>query len=222
MEAARQRQMRFLLMKQEVAGAMLASTWGDITGSPGICMSTRGPGAANMVNGVAHALLDRSPLIAITDAYSRPTYEIGLRQRINQLALYEPIVKWSTTIDAKTVRQQVRRAMRTATGALRARCISTCRRARRRARPAIRPPTAAAAEPDRAGPGPRRSEAGPRHAGRRGGRSSWPASACSGTAPARAGRASPSGSARRSSPPPSARARSRRTIRCGPAASSAA
>ena len=34
MEAARQRQMRFLLMKQEVAGAMLASTWGDITGSP--------------------------------------------------------------------------------------------------------------------------------------------------------------------------------------------
>ena len=35
MEAARQRQMRFLLMKQEVAGAMLASTWGDLTGSPG-------------------------------------------------------------------------------------------------------------------------------------------------------------------------------------------
>ena len=81
MEAARQRQMRFLLMKQEVAGAMLAATWGDITGSPGICMSTRGPGATNMVNGVAHAYLDRSPLIAITNSYSRPTYEIGLRQR---------------------------------------------------------------------------------------------------------------------------------------------
>src|SRR5499425_1748839 len=63
MEAARQRQMRLLLMKQEVAGAMLASTWGDITGSPGICLSTRGPGAANMVNGVAHAFLDRPPLM---------------------------------------------------------------------------------------------------------------------------------------------------------------
>ncbi len=117
MEAARQRQMRFLLMKQEVAGAMLASTWGDITGSPGVCMSTRGPGAANMVNGVAHAYLDRSPLIAITDAYARPTYEIGLRQRLDQRAIYEPIVKWGTTIEAKVVRQQVRRAMRTATGA---------------------------------------------------------------------------------------------------------
>ena len=95
---------------------MLAATWGDITGSPGVCLSTRGPGAANMVNGVAHALLDRAPLIAITDPYSRPTYETGLRQRIDQLALYAPIVKWSTTIDAKTVRQQLRRAMRTATG----------------------------------------------------------------------------------------------------------
>jgi acetolactate synthase-1/2/3 large subunit len=76
MEAARQRQMRFLLMKQEVAGAMLAATWGDLTGSPGICLSTRGPGAANMVNGVAHAFLDRSPLIAITDTYSRTDREV--------------------------------------------------------------------------------------------------------------------------------------------------
>src|SRR5947199_10521457 len=110
MEAARQRQMRFLLMKQEVAGAMLASTWGDITGSPGICMSTRGPGATNMVNGVAHAFLDRSPLIAITVSYSRPTYEIGLRQRLNQLALYDPIVNWGPTIDGKVLRTPVRPA----------------------------------------------------------------------------------------------------------------
>src|SRR6201994_5039470 len=114
MEAARQRRMRFLLMKQEVAGAMLASTWGDLTGSPGICLSTRGPGAANMVNGVAHAFLDRSPLIAITDTYSRSTFETGLRQRINQQAIYEPIVKWSTVVDAKTVRQRGRRGMRVA------------------------------------------------------------------------------------------------------------
>lgn len=116
MEAARQRDMRFLLMKQEVAGAMLAATWGEISGSPGVCLSTRGPGAANMVNGVAHALLDRAPLIAITDAYARPTFETGLRQRLDQQALYAPLVKWTTTIDARTVRQQLRRAMRTATG----------------------------------------------------------------------------------------------------------
>jgi acetolactate synthase-1/2/3 large subunit len=68
-----------------------------------------------MINGVAHAFIDRSPLIAITDANSRPIYETGLRQRINQQAIYEPLVKWSTTLDAKTVRRQVRRAMRAAT-----------------------------------------------------------------------------------------------------------
>ena len=153
MEAARQRQMRFLLMKQEVAGAMLASTWGDLTGSPGICLSTRGPGATNMVNGVAHAFLDRSPLIAITDSYSRPAYETGLRQRLNQLAVYEPIVKWSTTIDAKAVRQQVRRAIRTATGgaarpgSFRVSAERSHARGRR-----IRRRAAAAAELDRPGP----------------------------------------------------------------------
>ncbi len=115
MEAARQRDMRFILMKQEVAGAMLAATWGDITGSPGVCLSTRGPGAANMVNGVAHAMLDRSPLIAITDRYAAPQQEVGLRQRIDQLALMAPVVKWGTTIDARVIRQQLARAMRTAT-----------------------------------------------------------------------------------------------------------
>jgi acetolactate synthase-1/2/3 large subunit len=117
MDAARKRGMRFILMKQEVAGAMLASTWGEITGSPGVCLSTRGPGAANMVNGVAHAYLDRCPLIAITDQYSGPTYETGLRQRLNQSAIYSPVTKWSTTINAQSVRQQIRRAMRIATAA---------------------------------------------------------------------------------------------------------
>ncbi len=114
MEAARQREMRFILMKQEVAGAMLAATWGEITGAPGVCLSTRGPGAANMVNGVAQAFLDRSPLIAITDRYPAPAHEVGLRQRLDQQGIYAPIVKWQTTLDARAVRQQVRRALRTA------------------------------------------------------------------------------------------------------------
>ncbi len=114
MDALRVRDMRFILMKQETAAAMLAATWGEVTGSPGVCLSTRGPGAANMVNGIAHAFLDRAPLIAITDRYSTPAHEIGLRQRIDQLGIYAPLVKWSGTLDARTVRQQIRRAMRSA------------------------------------------------------------------------------------------------------------
>ena len=115
MEAARQRDMRFILIKQEVAGAMLAATLGDLTGAPGVCLSTRGPGAANMVNGVAHAALDRSPLIAITDRYAAPEHAVGLRQRIDHLAMYVPLVKWGTTVEAGVARQQFARAMREAT-----------------------------------------------------------------------------------------------------------
>ena len=80
MDAARNRQVRFILMKQETAGAMMAATWGEITGSPGVSVSTRGPGAANMVNGVAHAWMDRAPLIVINDQYPGATYETGMRQ----------------------------------------------------------------------------------------------------------------------------------------------
>ena len=115
MDAARKRDMRFILVKQEVAGAMLAATWGDITGAPGVCLSTRGPGAANMMNGIAYAALDRSPMIALTDRYSAPEQAVGLRQRIDHIAMLAPLVKWGTTIDARVVRQQVARAMRTAT-----------------------------------------------------------------------------------------------------------
>ncbi|NLS06089.1 thiamine pyrophosphate-binding protein [Rhizobium sp. P32RR-XVIII] len=115
MDAARQRDMRFILMKQETAGAILASTWGEITGSPGVCLSTRGPGSTNMVNGAAYAALDRAPLIMITDRYGNPAHEIGLRQRLDQRAVYGPLMKWGTTIDARIIHQQLRRAMRTAT-----------------------------------------------------------------------------------------------------------
>lgn len=112
MQAVRERGMRFILVKQESAGAMLAATWGDITGAPGVCMSTRAPGAANMVNGVTHAWMDRSPLIAITDQYGPATYATGLRQRLDHLALYDSVTKWNATIQARTVRHTLRRVMR--------------------------------------------------------------------------------------------------------------
>jgi len=115
MEAARSLGMRFILVTQESAGAMLAATWGDITGAPGVCLSTRAPGAANMVNGVTHAWMDRSPLIAITDQYGPVTFATGLRQRLDHLALYDSVTKWNGTIGAKTVRHTLRRALRVAT-----------------------------------------------------------------------------------------------------------
>ena len=208
MEAARQRQMRFLLMKQEVAGAMLAATWGDITGSPGICLSTRGPGATNMVNGVAHAFLDRSPLIAITDAYSRPTYETGLRQRINQhrdLRADREVEHDDRRQDrapAGAPRHAHRDGDAARPGAFRISAERDHARGRR-----LRRRAAADAELDHARPGPRRPQAGARHA--RQGAAADPDRRPRRLLVRRLGRiraSSPSGSARRCSPPPNARA----------------
>ena len=63
-----------------------------------------------MVNGVAHAWLDRAPLIALTDQYPRHTYETGLRQVLKLQQIYAPITKWQTTLHARSVRTQIRRA----------------------------------------------------------------------------------------------------------------
>ena len=109
-DAAKAQGIRFILMKQEVAGAMLASTWGEISGTPGVCLSTRGPGATNMVNGIAHAFLDRAPLIAITDRYSSSEHAIGIRQRLDHQAIMQSIVKWSTTIEANVSRSRKNRS----------------------------------------------------------------------------------------------------------------
>ena len=115
MDAGRRAGMRFIFIKQETAGAILASTWGEITGSPGVCLSTCGTGTANMTNGITHAWMDRAPLFAITGQYAHHVYGTGLRQRLDQSALYSPITKYTMSIDAKTVRHQIRRAMRYAT-----------------------------------------------------------------------------------------------------------
>ena len=115
MDAARERDMRYILMKQEVAGAILAATWGEITGSPGVCTSTRGPGAANMVNGVAYAWADRAPLIALTDQYPTDIFETRLRQTIDHQKIFSPITKWNTTLQAKTASLQIHHALQVAT-----------------------------------------------------------------------------------------------------------
>jgi acetolactate synthase I/II/III large subunit len=59
--------MRFVLAHTENAAAIMAGVVGELTGSPGACVVTRGPGIASAVNGVAQALLDRQPMILVSD-----------------------------------------------------------------------------------------------------------------------------------------------------------
>jgi acetolactate synthase-1/2/3 large subunit len=81
----------FTLAHTETASALMACAQAEITGSPGACLATLGPGAASIVNGVAHAALDRVPLIVITD----PPDAKYPHQRLPQQKVLAPLVKWS-------------------------------------------------------------------------------------------------------------------------------
>jgi acetolactate synthase I/II/III large subunit len=89
--------MRFVLAHTENAAAIMAVVVGELTGSPGACVVTRGPGVTSAANGVAQALLDRQPLILVTDCVAGEDYIRIPHQRLNQVGLMMPITLGSYT-----------------------------------------------------------------------------------------------------------------------------
>src|SRR5215510_7635583 len=86
----------FVLTSTETAGAIAALAQAEVTGQIGACLTTLGPGAASVVNGVACAFLERAPIVVFTDTLPA-TFE---HQRLDHAALLKPIVKWSGTLSA--------------------------------------------------------------------------------------------------------------------------
>jgi len=105
--------MRFVLAHAETNAAIMASVYADLTQTPTACVVTRGPGAASAVNGVANALLDRQPLIVIADAVDSSSYERIAHQRLDQLALFEPVSKWAATLGGSNTESTARAAVAT-------------------------------------------------------------------------------------------------------------
>ena len=66
MESLRKGKMQFIPTRHEQGAAFMANVYGRLTGKPGVCLATLGPGASNLLTGVADAYLDRAPLVAIT------------------------------------------------------------------------------------------------------------------------------------------------------------
>ena len=66
MFAIRDSKIRFIPVRHEQGAAFMADVYGRLTGRAGVCLSTLGPGATNLVTGVADAYLDGAPLVAIT------------------------------------------------------------------------------------------------------------------------------------------------------------
>ena len=94
--------LRFVLTHSETAGAIMAATYAELTGRPGACLATRGPGATSIATGVAHAWLDRCPLLAVTDTVPGETAGRISHQRLPQDGLLGACAKLSVRSGATT------------------------------------------------------------------------------------------------------------------------
>ena len=85
--------LRFVLTHSETAAAIMAATYADLTDAPGAVLVTRGPGLASAVNGIAHAALDRLPVIVIADTVRSAEADRISHQRLDQAALGRAVAK---------------------------------------------------------------------------------------------------------------------------------
>ena len=114
MEAARRAGMQFVLGRREGTAGLMAEAYGFLTGRPGVCMSTLGPGSSNLVNAVANAWLDRVPMIALSGQIERKREQAFTHQVLDHNRLFSPVSKWATQVAPDTVGIVMRRALRTA------------------------------------------------------------------------------------------------------------
>jgi acetolactate synthase-1/2/3 large subunit len=90
--------LKHILVRHEQAAALAADAWGRVTGEPGVCLATSGPGATNLVTGIANAFMDSVPMVAITGQV--PTHLIGTDafQEVDIFGITLPIVKHSYVV----------------------------------------------------------------------------------------------------------------------------
>jgi acetolactate synthase-1/2/3 large subunit len=105
----------FVPVRHEQGAAFMADVHGRLTGDAGVCLSTLGPGATNLLTGVADAQLDKSPVVAITGQGGLERLHQESHQHLDIVRMFEPITKWNTQIsDPEIVHESVRKAFKLA------------------------------------------------------------------------------------------------------------
>jgi len=110
LEAARAQGLPFVLCHQEWAACIMAAVTGELTGRPGAALSTLGPGVTASATGLAHAFLDRSPMIHLSDRHPEATLAFATHQALDHAAHLGPIVKASLTLAADSASHWVAHA----------------------------------------------------------------------------------------------------------------
>ncbi len=106
---------KFVPTRLESGASFMADVYGRVTGKAGVCLSTLGPGATNMITGTADAHLDKAPLVAITGQGSSARLHKESHQNIDVVSLFRPITKWNASIqNPHIVAEVVRKAFKLA------------------------------------------------------------------------------------------------------------
>lgn len=115
LQALKRSSIQFITTRHEQGAAFMADVYGRLTGKAGVCLSTLGPGATNLMTGVADANLDRAPLIAITGQVGTDRMHIESHQYLDLVAMFAPVTQWNKQIvRPNTTHEIVRKAFKTA------------------------------------------------------------------------------------------------------------
>jgi acetolactate synthase-1/2/3 large subunit len=114
-DALRQSSIEFVSVRHEQGAAFMADAYGRLTGKAGVCLATLGPGATNLITGIADASLDRAPLVAITGQADLRRIHQDFHQYIDVNAIFRPFTKWTSRISSpEPVPEVVRKAFKLA------------------------------------------------------------------------------------------------------------
>ena len=97
----------FVLTRSENSAVMMAAATAELDGVPGVALTTKGPGVANAVNGIAYAALDRAPVILLTDGFTAEQESFITHQVFDQRALLDPLVKAFARIQNDTSASEI-------------------------------------------------------------------------------------------------------------------
>lgn len=107
LEALKSSSIRFITTRHEQGAAFMADVYGRLTGKAGVCLSTLGPGATNLMTGVADANLDGAPLVAITGQVGTDRMHIESHQYLDLVAMFAPVTKWNKQIVRPSITPEV-------------------------------------------------------------------------------------------------------------------
>jgi acetolactate synthase I/II/III large subunit len=107
LEALSHSSIKFITTRHEQGAAFMADVYGRLTGKAGVCLSTLGPGATNLMTGVADANLDGAPLVAITGQVGTDRMHKESHQFLDLVAMFAPVTKWNSQIVRPSITPEI-------------------------------------------------------------------------------------------------------------------